>query len=131
MQSFDPVMDPAPDSRLLRFVGDQVRFVLRDRNGRQPEKGWRALLRTNVGRADLLRREIIEAHTRGLPPAGAAWRDLPMNQTEEGWALDLPLTEPGFFKAKAYLCDPRGWQVWPHGPDAGISVHPDRYRTAN
>ncbi len=45
--------------------------------------------------------------------------------------LELPLTEPGYFKAKAYLIDPQGWQHWPDGPDVGISVHPDAYRTAN
>src|SRR5258708_38183350 len=27
--------------------------------------------------------------------------------------------------------DERGWQHWPEGADLGISVHPDRYRTAN
>ena len=43
----------------------------------------------------------------------------------------MPLAEVGYFKAKAYLVDPRGWQHWPDGPDVGISVHPDRYRTAN
>jgi glycogen debranching enzyme len=48
-----------------------------------------------------------------------------------GWFLDLPLTEVGFFKAKAYALDARGWQHWPEGRDVGISVHPDRYRTAN
>src|SRR5207302_7807026 len=42
-----------------------------------------------------------------------------------------PLSEVGFFKAKAYLLDPGGWQYWPEGPDIGISVHPDAYRTAN
>ena len=33
--------------------------------------------------------------------------------TAEGWELELPLAEPGFFKAKAYLLDQRGWQHWP------------------
>jgi glycogen debranching enzyme len=79
----------------------------------------------------MLRREIIQAHTRGLPQAGASWRDLPMNEDPEGWTLQLPLAETGYFKAKAYLVDPRGWQHWPSGPDLGISVHPDRYRTGN
>src|SRR6185295_209416 len=35
------------------------------------------------------------------------------------------------FKGKAYALDPQGWQHWPAGPDIGISVHPDSYRTAN
>jgi predicted glycogen debranching enzyme len=48
-----------------------------------------------------------------------------------GWALELPIAEPGFFKAKTYLLDPRGWQHWPEGPNVGISVHPNSYRTGN
>ncbi len=54
-----------------------------------------------------------------------------MIPVEGGWELELPLVEPGFFKAKPYLVDPRGWQHWPEGPDAGIAVHPDAYRTGN
>ena len=124
-------MTPAPGERLRRFVGDSIQFRLKDRDGRRVEKGWRALLRTNLGRAEVLRREIIQAHARGLPPAGAAWRDLPMKQDGEGWSLELPLAEVGYFKAKAYLVDARGWQHWPEGPDMGLSVHPDSCRTAN
>jgi predicted glycogen debranching enzyme len=124
-------MTPAPGERLLRFVGDRVRFELRDRDGRRPPPGWSARLRTNLGRAGLLRREIVQAHTAGLPLAGASWRDLPMPAFADGWGLELPLAEAGFFKAKAYLLDEKKWQRWPDGPDAGISVHPDVYRTAN
>ena len=124
-------MTPAPGDRLQRFVGDRVRFGLSDRDGRGVPEGWTAKLRTNLGRAVQLRREIVQAHTRGLSLAGASWRDLPMRREGGGWTLELPLAEPGFFKAKAYLIDPRGWQVWPAGPDAGIAVHPDGYRSAN
>src|SRR3954469_5584625 len=133
MQSLVPIMTPAPGEGLLRFVGDHLRLALRDRGGRAlPQAGnWRAFLRTTVGRADALRREILEAHTKGLPLGGAAWRDLPMREDGQGWSLELPLAEPGYFKAKAYLMDERGWQHWPEGADLGISVHPDRYRTAN
>jgi predicted glycogen debranching enzyme len=124
-------MAPVPGDRLQRFVGDRICFTLKGGDGGSRLKGWRARLRTNLGRAELLRREILEAHTRGLPLAGASWRDLPMNETAEGWSLELPLAEVGYFKAKAYLVDPRGWQHWPDGADVGIAVHPDRYRTAN
>src|SRR5690349_14413161 len=113
MQTLRPLMTPPTGSHLLRFVGDHVRFEVRDEIYTPPTKGWKAMLRTNIGRAAMLRREIIEAHTRGLPPAGSAWRDLPIQlQTDGSWAVDLPITEPGFFKAKAYLVDPRGWQHW-------------------
>jgi predicted glycogen debranching enzyme len=126
-----PAMVPAPGELLKRFVGDRLRFTLADRDGQPPAPGWRAMLRTNLGRAELLRQEIIQAQTRAVPVAGASWRDLPMKRDESGWWLELPLTEVGHFKAKAYLVDPRGWQHWPEGRDVGISVHPDSYRTAN
>ena len=47
------------------------------------------------------------------------------------WEIELPLAEVGFFKTKPYLLDPKGWQHWPDGSDAGISVHPNFARTAN
>src|SRR5262245_31803904 len=119
MHSPMPVMSPAPGDRLQRFVGDRVRFTLKDGAG---AKSWRGVLRTNLGRGELLRREIIQAHTRGLVLAGASWRDLSMTETDGGWSLELPLAETGYFKAKAYLLDPRGWQHWPAGPDVGVSV---------
>ena len=121
-------MEPATGERLVRFVGDRIRFTLHDGSGRN---GWRALLRTNLGRAAALRREIIAAHAGGPVHAGASWRDVPMQQNGDAWQIELPLAEAGFFKAKAYLLDPKGWQHWPDGPDVGISVHPNFARTAN
>ena len=121
-------MEPATGERLVRFVGDRIRFTLHDGSGRN---GWRALLRTNLGRAAALRREIIAAHAGGPGHAGESWRDVPMQQNGDAWQIELPLAETGFFKAKAYLLDPKGWQHWPAGPDVGISVHPNFARTAN
>jgi predicted glycogen debranching enzyme len=126
-----PIMTPPPGEQMLRFVGDHVRFAIKARDGRSSSRGWRAFLRTTLGRADALRREILQAHTKGLPMGGAAWRDLPMYEGNGDWSLELPLAEPGYFKAKAYLMDERGWQHWPEGADLGITVHPNRYRTAN
>lgn len=131
MEAVVPVMTPAPGERLLHFVGDRVRFTLKDRSGRPRPKGWCARLRTNIGRAEVLRQEIIQAHAKGVLLAGASWCDLPMRENGDGWALDLPVADVGFFKAKAYLIDEKGWQHWPDGADVGISVHPNDYRTAN
>jgi len=131
MQTETPVMTPAPGGRLQRFVGDRVGFQLQFADRRRPGVGWRARLRTNLGRAAMLRREIQCAHTHGLPRAGASWHDVPMTAQADGWTLELPLAEPGYFDAKAYLVDPEGWQHWPAGPNIGISVHPNRYRSAN
>jgi starch synthase (maltosyl-transferring) len=131
MENVVPMMSPAPGERLLRFVGDRVRFTLKDASAARRRKGWCARLRTNLGRADVLRREIIQAHAEGVPLAGASWCDLPMREDGDGWSLELPLAEVGFFKSKAYLLDEKGWQHWPEGADVGISVHPNEYRTGN
>lgn len=124
-------MTPAPGERILRFVGDTARFTLR-----QPEgfllSGGRALLRTNLGKAVALRKEIIATSAGKRPMSIAFWRDIPMQRQSDGtWSLELPVTEPGYFRAKAYWVDSRGMQLWPDGPDIGISSHPDSYRTAN
>lgn len=125
-----PVMSPAPGERLVRYVGDHLRFEISDA-GTASKSSWSARLRTNLGRGQVLRREIIDAHAKGASPAGASWCDIPMQRGEHGWFLELPLSEVGFFKAKAYLIDPRGWQQWPAGSDFGVSVHPDWTRTGN
>ncbi|MBI4663437.1 MAG: glycogen debranching enzyme N-terminal domain-containing protein [Verrucomicrobia bacterium] len=126
-----PEMHPWPGERLLRFVGDTVRFTLSGPGGGPLPQGFRAVLRTNLGRASTLHEEIVYSHARELPFAGASWRDTPLKQTAREWSIDLSLVEVGFFKAKAYAVDSHGRQYWPDGPDVGISVHPNDYRTAN
>ncbi len=54
-----------------------------------------------------------------------------MQKNGDGWEIELPLAEVGWFKAKAYLLDEKNWQHWPDGADVGISVHPNFARTAN
>ncbi len=123
-------MNPAPGERCLRFVGDRVRFSLR-----LPPAlvaGARALLRTNLGKADRLRQEVIATHAGKDPFSIAFWRDVPLQPQPNGeWSVEIPLTDAGFYRAKAYMVAPDGRQIWPDGPDAGISVHPSDYRTAN
>ena len=123
-------MSPAPGERLLRFVGDKVRFELIAPNAAANKK-FAARLRTNLGRAAAKREEIISAHAGKAVVANSSWRDVPMNQTATGWEIELPLAEVGFFKAKAYLLDEKNAQHWPDGSDVGISVHPNFARTAN
>jgi starch synthase (maltosyl-transferring) len=126
------LMNPPPGERLVRFVGDRVRFELRPGQGGRFPEGWRAFLRTNLGRAAVVREEIVRAYFHQVPLAGASWRDIPMQPAGNGaWTLDLPLTEIGWFKAKAYARDAEGFQHWPDGPDFGVNVQPDFCRTAN
>jgi glycogen debranching enzyme/glycosidase len=119
-------MSPAPGTRFVHHAGDLLNFSLRGAPAH-----WQARLRTNIGRADRIRDEIVHSHFQKLPLAGASWRDIPMSQEGGEWKLVLPLTEVGWFRAKAYAVDERGSQHWPGGPDLGISVHPSWTRTAN
>jgi len=123
-------MTPPPGTRLLRFVGDRVAFALAHP---QPQAtGWQAFLRTNLTRGTRMREETLSLlGAQAGDPAGSSWRDIPLQATADGWALDLALTEPGYFRAKAYCVDPEGFQHWPEGEDLSLSIHPDRLRTAN
>jgi len=124
-------MTPSPGTRVVRHAGDTMTFVLRVPDG-GTASGWEGRLRTNLGRAGRVRDEILQSHFGKLPLAGAAWRDLPLEPTADGaWSLTVPLTEVGYFQAKAYAIDPRGFQHWPAGADVGISIQPSWTRTAN
>jgi starch synthase (maltosyl-transferring) len=124
-------MTPATGERVLRFVGDRIAFNLREAGPASMLPGWRAYLRTNLGRAERLRHEIIYAHSGKLGLAASSWGDIPMDWTGHDWTLRLALAEVGFFRAKAYAVDPQNRQHWPDGPDVGLSVHPDSHRTNN
>src|SRR5688572_8029459 len=102
-----PIMTPAAGERLLRFVGDRVRFTLRREEPGRPE-GWRAFLRTNLGRAKLLRQEIISSYPLRPALANAAWHDVPLIRSGSEWTRELTLVETGYFRAKPYLVDPDG-----------------------
>ena len=98
-------MTPAAGDRVQRFVGDRIRIALKPSAGEALPKGWRARLRTNLGRAEQQREEIIHSHFQKIPLAGASWRDIPMVENNGDWFVDLPLTQVGFFQAKAYAID--------------------------
>jgi hypothetical protein len=119
-------MIPGTGARIVHHAGDRITFTLQS-----IPPGWQARLRTNIGRANRLREEIVRSHFEKIPLAGASWRDLPMTIDGSTARIDLPLTEVGFFRAKAFAIDPDGNQHWPHGADAGVSVHPSWTRTAN
>jgi predicted glycogen debranching enzyme len=126
-------MTPSPAEHLLRFVGDRLRVTLVPPDGMRPD--YRAFLRTNLTRAHVARREVVaQAGLRGQEQttfAGASWRDIPLERTAEGFHIDLPLLEVGHFRAKGYIVDQTGHHHWPEGDDLGISVHPNRLRSAN
>jgi predicted glycogen debranching enzyme len=123
--------EPTTGESLVRFVGDSVHFTLRDASGQDWPPGWRAFLRTNLGRASAAREETLAAVESQRLPALSSWHDIPLHRHGNVWSAQLPLIEVGFFRAKAYATDPRGWQHWPAGPDVGLNVQPNACRTAN
>ena len=126
-------MSPAPGERLVRFVGDQFSFSLSMEGGGALPHGWRARIRTNLGRGDTLREEIIHAHSEHLRLTDASWRDMPMQPSADGcgWHLSLSLVEAGFFRAKCYAIDPEGRLHWPAGGRRNRSCCPcDKRRDA-
>ncbi|MBI5384710.1 MAG: glycogen debranching enzyme N-terminal domain-containing protein [Verrucomicrobia bacterium] len=125
------IMTPAPTERILRFVGDRVRFSVRTAEGAPLPSGWRVLLRTNLGRAHALRQEIIHSYPAKPALADAAWHDIPLLQAGAEWSREIALVETGYFRAKAYAADPHGRQHWVEGADVGVSIHPDACRTGN
>ncbi len=125
------IQSPASGERKVAFVGDHLSFELCCERRQPLPTGWRARLRTNLGRAAALREELITAVESGRPATFSSWRDISMERSGEAWTLTLPLAEVGYFKAKAYALDEKGWQHWPEGPDFGVSVQPAWSRTAN
>jgi len=124
-------MTPEPGQRLVRYVGDRVRFVLSTADGMPLPSGWQVRLRTNLGRVNAMRNEVIAARGGLTPYAAGSWRDIAMQLDGSQWVLDLPLVEIGWFRAKAYALDPQRHQHWPPGEDIGIAVQPDACRTGN
>ena len=124
------IMSPAPGARLVGFIGDRVRVTLR-LDGKPLPKGWRGLVRTNLGRAASERDALVATRGGGQLYGGASWRDIPMEPQGDEWVLELPLTRVNYVRVKPYAVDERGKQHWPGGDDIGLSVHPDALRSAN
>ena len=124
------VISPLPGSRLVGFIGDRIRFTLSCSDG-PLTKDWRALVRTNLGRANSERDALVASRGGGQLYGGASWRDIAMERQGDEWVLELALTRVGYVRVKPYAIDADGKQHWPGGDDIGLSVHPDLSRTGN
>ena len=117
---------PSSEEFLLKWKGDVLTVTL---TLDSPRKG-RAALRTNLGRAQVRRREIIAETERGEVPLARAWTDVPMAETEPGvFRADIRLDEVGVFSGKACFF-PEGSSVpeWPDGQNFHVKVEPDDLR---
>ena len=120
---------PAPEDFLLKWRGDTLTVTLKLD---QPRKG-RAAFRTNLGRASVRRREIIDETEKGVTPLAKAWTDIPLKEIEPGlFRADIPLDEVGIFSGKACFF-PEGSRVpeWPEGRNTHIKVESAETRKNN
>jgi predicted glycogen debranching enzyme len=126
-----PSMQPSPGECQVAYVGDWLRFEISPGELNQNQTTHQAFLRTNLGRAEVLRKEIMQRTSGENALALFSWQDIPMKWETDRWTVELPLSQVGFFQAKPYLVDKGHRQTWPEGPNTGISVHPDFTRSAN
>ncbi len=112
--------NPAPGERVVKFCGDTVTFTL----GLANSASGTAWVRTNIGRAAIIRREIIRQVEKAQPPLGRDWFDIPMQRLDaHTFQATLPLCECGHFEAKCFfLPQNRQTPVWPAGPNTAVNV---------
>ncbi len=123
------IQNPAPGTRLLACAGDLLEVTLRAPQGRAGD----ARLRTNLGRAEISRGEIV-AHTEEQRPFLAAdWHDLPMTAVGDGlFRVRVPLCDTGRFAAKAcFIPGGASTPEWPEGDNLHIKVAPAFTACAN
>lgn len=113
---------PLPGERLLRFCGDCVSFSL---VVPMKMKGT-AFVRTNLGHAQISRREIIRQVEYNEPRPGRDWFDIPMQAVRPGrFEVILSLTEVGHFEAKCLFIPVDGKEpIWPPGDNTVINTEP-------
>jgi predicted glycogen debranching enzyme len=120
---------PSPGDFILKWRGDTLKVTL---TLKCPRKG-RAVLRTNIGRAGVRRREIIDETERGLTPLARAWTDIPLEEIRPGvFCSEIPLNEVGVFSFKACFF-PAGKTVpeWPEGANTHVKVQASETRQNN
>ena len=120
---------PPPGAYILRWTGDALEAELRI----DPPRKGRAVLRTNIGGAQVRRRETIEQTERGITPLAKAWRDIPMEEASPGvFRVSAPLDEVGVFSAKAcFFPADGGAPEWPEGENFHVKTAPRRTAQGN
>ena len=114
------IQSPAPGTRMVKFCGDTADLTLTLPYA-QDGSAW---IRTNIGQAKTIRKEIIRQIDVGAPLLGRAWFDIPMRRLDERtFAAKLPLGENGHFEAKCYFLPQNELSpIWPEGPNTVFNV---------
>jgi predicted glycogen debranching enzyme len=120
---------PQPGDYLLKWRGDSIEVQLRLPS---PRKG-RAFLRTDIGSASVLRREVIDETEKGVVPRAEGWSDIPLDEVSPGvFSKKIQLDEIGVFSGKTCFF-PEGSSIplWPHGSDFRVKVQSSQTRSCN
>ncbi|MDK2922379.1 MAG: hypothetical protein PWR24_1936 [Desulfonauticus sp.] len=114
---------PTPGEKFCRFTGDTITFELKLKENFGKGIGF---VRTNIGYANVMKREIIRKVEQGEVKFFMDWHDIPMNKIDEDrYLITLPLCEVGHFEAKCYfLEEDKRIPIWPEGPNVSINVKP-------
>ncbi len=123
------IQDPSPGKRMVKFCGDTAVFTL---ILPQPQNGS-AWVRTNIGQAKIIRREIVRQVEHNETPLGSAWFDIPMKRVDgQTFTATLPLGESGHFEAKCFfLPQDETTPIWPPGTNTVLNVDSAEARCAN
>ena len=114
------IQHPEPGRGMVMFCGDSITFtldIISDIDGE-------AFIRTDLGRADVARQEIIDRVDKGDIKLNGAWHDIKMvRQGSSRFSITLPLYEVGHFQAKCFfMVREKAAPVWPQGDNTVINV---------
>ncbi len=120
---------PPPGERMVRHRGDVLTVALRT----PPDWQGEAYARTNIGRANVRRNEIVRRVEQGEAILARDWHDIRLIPQGDGlYTAAVPLCETGRFEIKAFWL-PRSETrpVWPAGPNTVVKVEPADCACAN
>ncbi|OVE74021.1 hypothetical protein BVX94_01705 [bacterium B17] len=112
---------PETGTSSVFHCGDEITFTL-ETDLKKNGSGW---IRTNIGRAEIRRQEVIDHTEKNKPILSHDWYDIEMTATSSGFTITLPLTEVGRFEAKTFFLPQDSTEpVWPEGDNIVIKVEP-------
>ncbi len=119
-----------PGCHRLFYCGDVLFLRLEASEAEGDSTGF---VRTNLGRGAVRRREVVNRVETGAPLAHADWHDVPMTESETGvFEARIPLSEPGFFQAKAFVLTPGQTEPkWVEGDNVYLHVQPAGFAAQN
>jgi len=113
---------PLPGESRVMYCGDCITFTL-TLPSHVKGKAW---VRTNLGSADIARKEIIHRVENNEIKLDEAWYDIEMALEKDlVYKIVLPLHQTGFFQAKCFFVPNKSTTpVWPAGDNCIFNVEP-------